>query len=144
VISACGVTAAARPIDVGAGGKPKPCVWDESHPTYKQRTLRVGQREYKVQLGRCVPDADAATILKAYGDDEVTDRRADRTPLRPLSEERIYVITKAGSWRSYPEEGFANSEYALSLYAPEGFLHMQFVSVENGTVMLWGDTHGVT
>jgi hypothetical protein len=73
------------------------------------------------------------------------DRRGNRTPLRRrFSEERIYLIFKAGSWRSHPEEGFANSEYAVSLASSEGTLHMQFVSVENESVMLWGDIFGET
>jgi hypothetical protein len=142
VMCACGVTSNPRPIDVGIRGKPKPCVWDESHPTYKQRTLRVGQREFKLRLGRCVPDAEAVAILRAYIDDQVMDRRANRTPLRHSSAERIYLIFKAGSWRSESEAGFANSEYAVSLASPEGTLHMQFVSVETGSVMLWGDIFG--
>jgi hypothetical protein len=130
---------------VGSRGKPTPCVWDESHPTYKQRTLRVGQREFKLRLGLCIPDAEAVAILRAYSDDQVMDRRDKRTPLRRrFSEERIYLIFKAGSWRSQPEEGFANSEYAVSLASPEGTLHMQFVSVENERVMLWGDISGLT
>ena len=113
-------------------------------PRTKQRTLRVGQREFKLRLGLCVPDAEAVAILRAYSSDQVMDRRANRTPLRRFSEERIYFIFKAGSWRSHPEEGFANSEYAVSLCSPEGTLHLQFVSVENERVILWGDISGVT
>ena len=107
--------------------------------------LQVGQREFKLRLGLCVPDAEAVAILRAYSDDQVMDRRAKRIPLRRrFSEERIYVIVKAGSWRSYSEEGFANIDYAVALASPEGTLHMQFVSVENERVMLWGDISGET
>lgn len=124
VLAAGCVTRDARPIEVGGGGKPRPCVWDESHPTYRERTLRVDQRKFKLRLGLCVPHVEAVAILKAYRDDQVMDRRGDRSPLqRRFSEERIYLIFKAGSWQSYP--GFANSEYAVSLTSPEGTLHMQ-------------------
>jgi hypothetical protein len=37
-----------------------------------------------------------------------------------------------------------NSQYAVSLVAPEGRLHMQFVSVEGATVLLWGEMAGAT
>jgi hypothetical protein len=73
------------------------------------------------------------------------DRRAERTPLRRFSEERVYLISKVeSSWRSQPEEGFANSDYVVSLASLEGTLHMQFVGVENGRVMLWVDIAMVT
>jgi hypothetical protein len=91
-----------------------------------------------------VPDADAVAILRAYSDDQVTDQREKPTPLRRSSEVRIGAIIMAGSWRSYSEKGFANSQYALSLDGPEGRFHMQFVSIENGIVMLWGDIAGET
>jgi hypothetical protein len=85
---------------------------------------------------------DAAAILTAYRDDHVMDRRTSRTPLRRSSEESVFEIFEAGSWRS--EEGFANVEYVVGLDSPAGTLHLQFVSVENGAVTLWGDEYGET
>ena len=71
VLAAGCVTRDARPIEVGGGGKPRPCVSDESHPKYRKRTLAIGQREFKLRLGLCVPDVEAVAILKAYRDDLV-------------------------------------------------------------------------
>jgi hypothetical protein len=144
MLCACGVTRDPRPANVGSGRKPTACVSDEAHPRYKQRTLRVGQRQFKVRLERCVPDATARAILRAYSDDQVMDHRTKRTSLRPFSEERIDVILEAGSWRLYPEDGFAQSEYAVRLASPWGTLHMQFVSVEGEKVMLWTEVSGET
>jgi hypothetical protein len=120
-------------------------VGDESHPKYHARTFKIGQRKYKVSLGLCVRGVDAVAILKAYSEDMVVDRRVDRIPLRrSFSEEQIYEIFEAGSWRSDPEPGFANSEYVVGLVLSEGFLHLQFVSVDNDGVVLWAEEVGTT
>lgn len=142
---ACGVTGAQRPADATVRSAPRQCAEDEPHPSYKRRTLRLGQREYKLLLGSCVSDVDAAAIVQAYFDNTVADRRASRIPpLRPFSDQHIYLIFTAGSWRSHPGEGFSNVEFAVSLDAPPGRFHMQFVSVKDGGVTLWADLEGVT
>jgi hypothetical protein len=122
--------------------KSKPCVDDASHRVEKKRTFKIGQHKFTVRLDRCVPDADAIAILKAYDDDRVVDRLAKQTTRRHFSAESIYIIFPAGTWRDYPEDGYANSQYGLGLRSVPGTLSMDFVSVDNGIVTLWAHTFG--
>ena len=136
LMSACGVSHDPMPIPAGVQAIPKPCVYDDTRPVYKQRTLKVGERKLKVRLEACVSDVVAVTILKAYREDTVVDRRTLQTPLRRFSEETIIEIRKLSYfWRSEPGDGYANSQYIVKIH----WDYLQFVSVENGAVTLWRD-----